>query len=112
MTSSTSSPDEKRWGSLSYDIKTGKWGKSWNHYTRREAIAASEKSCGTIDCRSLGFQSKYAALAMSPNGGLVLGSSGKNVKDAGKEAIKRCKKEFKVKTCEIVMDGMAENGPE
>ena len=29
-------------------------------------------------------------------------------KDAGKDAIKRCKKEFKVKTCEIVLEGMAE----
>ena len=108
MTSSTSKPDEKRWGSLSYNIKTGKWGKSWNHYTRREAVAASEKSCGSPECASLGFQSTYAAMAMSPGKELIVGLSNKNMKDAGKDAIKRCKKEFKVKTCEIVLEGMAE----
>ncbi len=109
MASSTSKPDEKRWGSLSYDPKTGKWGKSWNHYTRREAVAASEKSCNSPGCMSLGFQNTYAAMAMSPGQELIVGFSNKNMKDAGKDAIKKCKKKFKVKTCEIVLEGMAES---
>ena len=71
-------------------------------------MAASEKSCGSPECASLGFQSTYAAMAMSPGKELIVGLSNKNMKDAGKDAIKRCKKEFKVKTCEIVLEGMAE----
>ena len=109
MTSNSAKPDEKRWGSLSYDTKTGKWGKSWNQYTRREAVAESEKFCGEPGCSSLGFQSKYAAMAMSPTQNLMVGTSSKSMKEAEKEAIKRCKKEFKAKSCEIVVQGMAES---
>ena len=108
MGSNSSEPDEKRWGSLSYNVKTGAMGISWSHYTRREAVAGSEKACGSAECASLGFQSKYAAMAISPDSRLIVGTSGKNMKDAEKDAIKKCKKNYKVKTCEITVKGMAE----
>lgn len=107
--SNSGKPDEKHWGFLSYNVNTGKAGRAWNHYTRREAVAASEKACGGPECALLGFQSKYTAMAISPDKELIVGFSGKNMKDAEKDAVKKCKKEFKVKTCEVVVKGMAES---
>lgn len=108
MASSTSSPDEKRWGALAYNPETEKYGFSWNHYTRREANEAALKECGNSGCLVSGFQSKNGAMAVSPDGQLYFASSGKNMKDAEKEAVKGCKKKYKSKTCEIVLRGHAE----
>ncbi len=108
MSSSTSEPDEKRWGALAYDPDTKDSGFSWNYYTKREAREAALKSCNSSGCLVSGFQSKYGAMAISPDNKLYFESSGKNMKDAEKQAIKGCKKEFKAKTCEIVLRGNAE----
>ena len=109
MASSTSSPDEKHWGALAYDPETQNYGISWDAYTRREANEAALKECKNKSCLVLGFQAKYATFALASEERLYLGLSNKSMKDAEKDGIKGCKKDYKVKTCEIVLRGYAES---
>ena len=37
----------KPWGAIVFSEETQKWGMSWNHETRKAAVAAARASCGT-----------------------------------------------------------------
>lgn len=108
MASSNSEPDRKLWGALAYDPVSGMGGVSWNQHTQKEAFDTAIKVCGKAECLAVGFQSKYAAMAQNVGKDLKVGFSNKSMKEAEKEAIKECKKAFKVKSCELVMSGMSE----
>ena len=108
MTSNSAEPDEKRWGAIAYDPNTGNLGTSWSQYTRKEANWNAMEACNSKGCLVMASQKRYGAMAMSPDKGLYYGSSDKNMKDAEKNAIRDCKKEYKSKTCDIVGRGMAE----
>ncbi len=108
MASSNSEPDRKLWGALAYDPVSGMGGVSWNKHTQKEAFDAAIKVCGKEGCLAVGFQSKYAAMAQNVGSNLKAGYSNKSMEDAEKEAIKECKKAFKVKSCELVIAGMSE----
>ncbi len=108
MTSSSSAPDRKLWGAIAYDPVTGERGVSWSSHTQKEAFNAAIQACGKAECQAAGFQSKYAAMAKDSGKNLKMGYSNKNMKEAEQEALKACKKAFKVKSCEIVIEGMSE----
>ena len=108
MASSTSEPDRKLWGAVAYDPVSKARGVSWGQHTQKEAFNAAITVCGKEGCQAAGFQSKYAAMAGDSKNNLKMGYSNKDLKEAEDEAIKACKKSFKVKSCEIVTMGMSE----
>ena len=108
MASSSSEPDRKLWGAIAYDPVSGLRGVSWGQNTQKEAFNTAVKMCGNEGCMAIGFQNKYAAMAADSKSNLKMGYSDKELKEAENEAIKACKKAFKVKSCEIVMVGMSE----
>ena len=107
LASNSSKPDRMLWGGLAYDPISGMRGVSWSQHTEKDASYVARNMCGK-ECLVAGFQSKYAAMAQSTGNNLKMGYSNKSMKEAEKEAIKECKKAFKVKSCEIVMNGMSE----
>jgi hypothetical protein len=42
--------DLKPWGSIVYDSSDNKWGISWNHLSRRAAVADARSNCGASKC--------------------------------------------------------------
>jgi caspase domain-containing protein/uncharacterized protein DUF4189 len=42
--------DLKPWGSIVYGPDNDKWGMSWNHVTRRAAVADARGNCGSAKC--------------------------------------------------------------
>ena len=100
-----SEPYEKRWGAVAYDTKTGTGATSENYYTGKEAMRAALSACNTETCVTLAYQENYGAIAMSPEKGLYVGRADGSMQLAEQNAIKGCKKEYKVKTCEIVVRG-------
>ncbi len=44
------SDDLKPWGSIVVNLNTGKWGMSWQHDSRREAVAKARAQCGPAGC--------------------------------------------------------------
>jgi hypothetical protein len=38
------------WGSIVYGEDSGKWGLSWGHVSRKEAVADARAKCGTSKC--------------------------------------------------------------
>ncbi|MGJ4947047.1 caspase family protein [Bradyrhizobium sp. HKCCYLS20291] len=42
--------DLKPWGSIVYGVDNNKWGMSWNHASRRAAVADARSNCGSAKC--------------------------------------------------------------
>jgi hypothetical protein len=92
--------DLKPWGSIVYAPGGGKWGMSWNHASRRAAVADARGSCGSIKCPvELSFYgTRCGAFAISDKSwSLVARDSVQKARDA---ALDECGKAGKA--CRII----------
>ncbi len=97
------------YGSIAYDVSTGKTGGGWNYRRRFEAENAGKTSCGSEKCWVYTFQTGYGAIAKSTEGQLFGDWSANSERLAIKAAEKRCKKTTNDKNCKSVISGAAEN---
>jgi hypothetical protein len=90
----------KPWGAIVFNASTGKWGMSWEHATRRDAVAKAKASCGAASCPlELSFfgRSCGAFAALGGKWSLVARDSIARARDA---AIDQCTKTGK--SCAII----------
>lgn len=90
----------KPWGAIVLNLNTGKWGMSWEHDTRREAVAKARSLCGTSACPTeLSFFGKScgAFAALGGKWALVARDTVARARDA---AIDQCTKNGK--SCPII----------
>lgn len=88
------------WGSIVYGEDSGKWGLSWGHVSRREAVVDARKKCGTSKCPiELSFYGKTCgAFAASGHQWSLMARD--NIDKAKLEALDACGKSGK--SCSIV----------
>ncbi|CAN5429120.1 caspase family protein [soil metagenome] len=90
----------KQWGSIVYDVSAGKWGMSWDHKSRKEAVAGARANCGTAKCPlELSFFGGSCG-AFAASGGQWSLVARDNLRKARTAALERCAKSGK--SCEIV----------
>src|SRR5262249_27965095 len=92
--------DLKPWGSIVYGPDTNKWGMSWNHASRRAAVADARGNCAGAKCAiELSFYgSRCGAFAISDKSwSLVQRDSVQKAKDV---ALDECGKAGKA--CRII----------
>ncbi len=88
------------WGAIVYARTANRWGASWQHKTRREAIAAAMRSCGQSSCRERFsfFREDCAAFAHSSSHRIIVADD--TVGKATSAALVQCRKTSK--ECSIV----------
>lgn len=88
------------WGSIVYGEDSGKWGLSWGHVTRKEAVADARAKCGSSKCPiELSFYGKTCgAFAVSGKQWSLMARD--TVDKAKLEALDACGKSGK--TCSII----------
>jgi hypothetical protein len=88
------------WGSIVYGEDSGKWGLSWGHVSRREAVADARTKCGTSKCPiELSFYGKTCG-AFAASGRQWSLMARDNIDKAKLEALDACGKSGK--SCSIV----------
>ena len=90
--SSTNGADYWTFGAIAYDPTTGKSSAAWGGLKRSDVIAGAVKECTNPLCGSYIFQRGHGALAMAADGKFFNGWSALGEQEAGKEAVKACKK--------------------
>lgn len=92
--------DLSPWGSIVYDIDSNKWGMSWDHKSRKDAVAGARAKCGKARCAlELSFYGKSCGAFAAKDGkwSLVARDTIAAARDA---AIDQCTKTGK--SCPIV----------
>jgi len=98
--------DLKPWGSIVYDPDSDKWEISWNHLSRKAAVADARSNCGAGRCPiELSFYgTRCGAFAISEKSwSLVQGETVQRTKDV---ALAECGKTGK--TCRIIATACAD----
>jgi hypothetical protein len=92
--------DLKPWGSIVYDPDNDKWGISWDHPSRRSAVADARSHCGTNKCPiELSFYgNRCGAFAISDKSWSLVARN--SVDEAKNAAIEQCNKAGR--TCRII----------
>ena len=92
--------DLKPWGSIVYDSDSDKWGISWDHPSRRSAVADARSRCGTNKCPiELSFYgNRCGAFAISDKSWSLVARN--SVDEAKNAAIEQCNKAGR--TCRII----------
>jgi hypothetical protein len=79
------------WGAIVYSRISNKWGASWNHRSRKDAISEAIKSCGVPSCTTrFSFFGKDCA-AMANSSVKLSITSDDTVAEASRTALDRCK---------------------
>ncbi len=88
------------WGSIVYGVESGKWGLSWGHNSRKEAVADARGKCGASKCTiELSFYGKSCgAFAASGKQWSMMERS--SIDKAKRVALDACSKPGK--SCDIV----------
>jgi hypothetical protein len=92
--------DLKPWGSIVYDPDGDKWGISWDHPSRRSAVADARSRCGTSKCLiELSFYgNRCGAFAISDKSWSLVARN--SVEEAKSAATEQCNKAGK--TCRVI----------
>ncbi|KPG00404.1 peptidase C14, caspase catalytic subunit p20 [Rhodopseudomonas sp. AAP120] len=95
-----SADDLKPWGAIVYDPDKEKWGISWNHASRKAAVADARAKCGAAKCpMELSFYGgRCGAFAVSPQAWSLVDRD--KVESAREAALGACGKSGKA--CRIV----------
>jgi hypothetical protein len=92
--------DLRPWASIVYSPESDKWGMSWNHASRRAAVADARSNCGAAKCQiELSFYGKRCgAFAISDKSWSLV--QGDTVQKAREGALDQCGKAGK--SCRII----------
>jgi hypothetical protein len=91
--------DLKPWGSIVYGPDSDKWGMSWNHVSRRAAVADARSNCGASKCPiELSFYgTRCGAFAISGKSwSLVQGETVQRARDAALDECGRTGKSCRI----------------
>ena len=94
------------WGGVAYNPHTGSTGKTSDELRdidAEESVAKQTGCDGDDKCYFYTFQYGYGALAKGESNRVYSGSSNKSLKDAEKEAEKKCKKDSGDKQCKAIV---------
>lgn len=92
-------PPLQPWGSIVYARPTEKWGMSWGHETRREAVASARANCGEACPAEVSFfGNECAAFAHSNTSWAIVSRA--TVETARNDALNDCRKNGKA--CTII----------
>ena len=85
--------DELRpWGAIVYAKSSGKWGMSWDHASRKEAVGRARSSCGVNQCsiEVSFFGTECGAFALSGSNWAIVARD--NIQRAKEAALEDCRK--------------------